>query len=416
MVLTAAAALVDAAEMTSQANACFQLSSGETWRAPWPMYAALRDADPVHHVEQGDYWVLSRHSDVQAAVLDTPRYSSADGLTVSYGERAAAGLDKIAPMVMMDPPEHTEFRALIGRGYTPRRVAGIEPRVRQFVRARLEAIAELGECDIVAELFRPVPGFVVAGYLGVPEADRARFDGWTRGIVEGGGPPGAAAELFGYFAELIERRRAEPADDTISDLVRLMDGDADGTLRILGFAFTMIAGGNDTATGLLGAAAELLTSHPDQRRMLLSRPDLLPAAIEEMLRLSSPVQCLARTLTRDTTVHGRVIPSGRKVLLLYGSANRDPRVFGSGADEFDIRRDLGGRHLAFAVGPHHCLGAAAARLQARIVLAELLARFPRFAVDAAAGTFALGHYTRRYATLPFTTAASNGTSSPELSY
>jgi cytochrome P450 len=376
------------------------------------MYAALRDADPVHYVEHGDYWVLSRYSDVRSAVLDTPRYSSADGLTVSYGERAAAGLAEVAPLVMLDPPEHTEFRALIGRGYTPRRVAEIEPQVREFVRARLDAIAQLEECDIVAELFRPVPSFVVAGYLGVPEADRPRFEAWTRGIVEAdatAGPAHAAdatAELFGYFAALIKRRRAEPADDTISDLVRLMDGDGGGgggALRILGFAFTMVAGGNDTATGLLGGAAELLTSNPGQRQLLRSRPDLLPAAIEELLRLTSPVQCLARTLTRDTTVHGRKIPSGRKVLLLYGSANRDPRVFGTDADKFDMLRGRPGaaRHLAFALGPHHCLGAAATRLQARVVLQELLARFPRFAVDSAAGTFASGHYTRRYATLPF---------------
>jgi cytochrome P450 len=184
-----------------------------------------------------------------------------------------------------------------------------------------------------------------------------------------------------------------------------MDGDPAGTLRILGFAFTMIAGGNDTATGLLGGAAELLTTNPGQRRLLLARPDLLPAAIEELLRLTSPVQCLARTLTSDTAVHGRLIPSGCKVLLLYGSANRDPRVFGPDAGELDILRgqQTRARHLAFAVGPHHCLGAAAARLQARIILSELLARFPRFAVDPAAGTFAPGHYTRRYATLPFAT-------------
>jgi hypothetical protein len=311
---------------------------------------------------------------------------------------------------MLDPPWHTEFRALISRGYTPRRVAGIEPRVREYVRARLDAVADLGECDIVAELFRSVPIFVVAGYLGVPDEDRARFDGWTRGIVEAGGSGGrhaaeTTAELFGYFATLIERRRAEPADDTISDLVRVMDGDPAGTLRVLGFAFTMVAGGSDTATGLLSGAAELLTSHQDQRQLLLDRPDLLPSAIEEMLRLTSPVQCLARTLTAEATVHGRTMATGRKVLLLYGSANRDPRAFGADVEEFDIRRDPQGRHLAFALGPHHCLGAAAARLQARVVLRELLGRFPGFAVDAAAGTFATGHYTRRYSGLPFTTEA-----------
>ena len=374
------------------------------------MYAALRDADPVHYVERGDYWVLSRYADVQAAMLDTGRYSSAQGLTVSYGEREAAGLTDVAPMVMMDPPEHTGFRALIGRGYTPRLVTQIEPQVREFVRSRLDAIAELGRCDIVAELFRPVPSFVVGGYLGVPDADLARFERWTRDIVESNATAGstgtarAAAELFSYFSDLIERRRAEPADDTISDLVRLLSDDPAGVLHVLGFAFTMIAGGNDTVTGLLGGALDLLCSNPDQRELLLDRPDLLPAAIEEMLRLTSPVQCLARTLTRDTTMHGYDIPGGRKVLLLYGSANRDPRAFGADASELDIRRSSTGgpRHLAFAVGAHHCLGAAAARLQARVVLEELLARFPLFTVDAEAGTFAEGHYTRRYATLPFT--------------
>lgn len=396
--------------MRSPAIACFTLCSGETWRAPWAMYAALRDADPVHHVARSDYWVLSRYADVQVAMLDTDLYSSAQGLTVSYGEREAAGLMDVAPIVMMDPPGHTDFRALISRGYTPRRVAWIEPKVREFVRSRLDAIAELGECDVVAELFRPVPSFVVGGYLGVPDADRAQFERWTRGIVESNAAAGstgtaqATAELFSYFAELIERRRAEPADDTISDLVRLLCDDPAGVLHILGFAFTMIAGGNDTVAGLLGGALELLTSNPDQRELLLDRPDLLPAAIEEMLRLTSPVQCLARTLTRDATIHGRDIPGGRKILLLYGSANRDPRAFGPDASELDIQRSSTGgpRHLAFAIGAHHCIGAAAARLQARIVLEELLARFPLFTVDAEAGTFAEGHYTRRYATLPFT--------------
>ncbi|MGH3165327.1 MAG: cytochrome P450, partial [Trebonia sp.] len=362
-------------------------------------------------VEAGDYWVLSRYSDVESALRDTPRYSSASGLTIRYDELTAAGLNQAAPLVMLDPPRHTEFRQLFSRGYTPRRVEEIEPAVRRFVRRRLDAIAELGECDIVAELCRPVPGFVVAGYLGVPEADQARFDGWTQGIVQAGTGERPAqaqvtADLFGYFADLIERRRAEPGDDTVSDLVRLMDGEPAATLRILGFAFTMVTGGNDTATGLLSGAAELLTARPDQRRLLLDQPDLLPAAIEEMLRLTSPVQCLARTVTRDTTVRRRVIPSGRKVLLLYGSANRDPRAFGSDAGEFDIRRGqrIQARHLAFAIGAHHCLGAAAARLQARVVLEELLARFPRFTCDPAAGTFAPGNYTRRYATLPFAVA------------
>ncbi|GAA2684008.1 cytochrome P450 [Streptomyces lunalinharesii] len=390
--------------------AAFTPCAGEGWRAPWDMYAALRDRDPLHHVDDGDYWVLSRYADVLAAARDTERFSSAGGLTFTYGERERLGITDAAPMVMLDPPEHTDFRRLVTRGYTPRRVAAIEPDVRAFVRDRLDRIAALGGgCDIVTELFKPLPSFVVGRYLGVPEADRSRFDGWTHAIVEANalGDPLAAVEavggLFGYFTELVERRRAEPADDTVSDLVGLLPPD-DGTalLRILGFAFTMVAGGNDTTTGLLGGAAELLTADPDRRRALLDSPARLPAAVEELLRLTSPVQCLARTVTADTTLHGVTVPAGRKVLLLYGAANRDPRAFGPDADRLDLTRD-GPQHLAFTHGPHHCLGAAAARLVARVALAELLGRFPDFAVDAAGGTFADGHYVRRYATLPFVT-------------
>ncbi|MGD3111910.1 cytochrome P450, partial [Streptomyces sp. YGL11-2] len=149
-----------------------------------------------------------------------------------------------------------------------------------------------------------------------------------------------------------------------------------------------------------GGAAELLTAHPGRRRTLLDTPALLPSAVEELLRLTSPVQCLARTVTADTTLHGRTVPAGRKVLLHYGAANRDPRAFGPTADRLDITRS-GPPHLAFTHGPHHCLGAAAARLVSRTALEELLARFPDFEVDAAGGTFAGGHYVRRYASLPF---------------
>ncbi|MFF2813368.1 cytochrome P450 [Streptomyces sp. NPDC058000] len=400
----------EAPQAPGSAPAGFAPCASESWRAPWDMYATLRDARPLHHVADGDYWVLSRYADVLAAARDTARFSSAGGLTFVYGERERLGITDAAPMVMLDPPEHTDFRRLITRGYTPRRVTAIEPDVRAFVRARLDHIAGLRDgCDIVAELFKPLPSFVVGRYLGVPEADRARFDGWTHAIVEANalGDPLTATEavggLFGYFAELVERRRIEPADDTVSDLVRLLPpGDGTALLRILGFAFTMVAGGNDTTTGLLGGAAELLTAHPGQRRTLLDTPARLPAAVEELLRLTSPVQCLARTVTVDTTLHGRTVPAGRKVLLLYGAANRDPRAFGPDADRLDITRD-GPQHLAFTHGPHHCLGAAAARLVARIALEELLARFPDFTVDAAGGTFAGGHYVRRYASLPFAT-------------
>lgn len=385
--------------------------SGPTWRDPFAMYADLRDHDPVHHVDDGDYWVLSRFADVLAAAQDTTTFSSAQGLTFAYDELDRIGLREAAPMVMLDPPDHTAFRRLVSRGFTPRQVTAIEPAVRAFVVERVERLRTTDEADVVAELFKPLPSMVVAHYLGVPAEDRFRFDGWTDAIVAAnasGDPmaaPQAIADLFGYFSELIARRRVEPGDDTISHLVAAGAGEADvPLLRVLGFAFTMIAGGNDTTAGLLGGAAELLTAHRDQRATLRDDPALIPDAVDEMLRLTSPVQGLARTVTREVTIDGTTIPAGRKVMLLYGAANRDPREFGADAERLDVARRPR-QILTFSFGAHFCLGAAAARLQGRIVMEELLARCPDFAVDASRGVFAPGSFVRRYESLPFTAAA-----------
>lgn len=395
----------------------FTVRSGETWRSPWAAYASLRETDPVH--DTGEFWVLSRFADVYDAARDTATYSSARGLTLTDGEAELALVADFAPMVMLDPPDHTAFRRMVSRGFTPRQVTELEPQLRDFVRARLEVVREAGETDIVRDLLKPLPSMVVAHYLGVPDEDRPRFDVWTDAIVAGtsAGDPlasaGAAAEMFDYFTHLVERRRRDPGEDTVSQLVAAGDaaGDAVGgpddgasLLQVLGFAFTMVAGGNDTTTGLLGVALELLTEHPDQRRRLVDDLSLVPDAVEELLRLASPVQGLARTTTRDVELHGRRVPAGARVLLLYAAANRDPREFGADAEQLDVAR-APRRILTFGHGAHHCLGAAAARLAARVVLEELLTELPDFAVDAAAGTFAEGHYVRRYATLPFTASA-----------
>ncbi len=211
----------------------------------------------------------------------------------------------------------------------------------------------------------------------------------------------AVGEMFAYFAGLIEKRRKEPEDDMISALVHgTIAGDDVPLIQILGFGFTMVTGGNDTTTGLLGGAAEILTRHPDQRALLRDDPERMTGALEEFLRLTSPVQGLARTATRDVEIEGRTIPAGRKVMLLYASANRDEREYGDGAEDCDVTRRIR-RHLTFSYGPHHCIGAAAARLQARIALEELLARCPDFSVDWEKGRYAPGHFVRRYESLPF---------------
>jgi cytochrome P450 len=397
----------------------FQLADADTWPNPWAMYKALRDNDPVHHVvppEQPDhdYWVLSRHSDVWEAARDNETFSSAQGLTVNYGELELIGLQDNPPFVMQDPPVHTEFRKLVSRGFTPRQVEAVEPKVREFVVERIEQIRANGGGDIVAELFKPLPSMVVAHYLGVPEEDRNQFDGWTEAIVAAnttsggvagalGGLGDALGEMMAYFTSLIERRRVAPEDDTVSHLVAAgigADGDIAGVLSILAFTFTMVTGGNDTTTGMLGGTAQLLHQRPDQRRLLVENPDLIPDAIDEFLRLTSPVQGLARTTTRDVTVGRTTIPADRKVLLLYGSANRDEREFGDDAAELDVQRRPR-NIMTFSHGAHFCLGAAAARMQSRVALTELLARCPDFEVDESGIVWAGGSYVRRPLSVPF---------------
>jgi cytochrome P450 family 130 len=397
----------------------FQLATAETWPNPWPMYRALRDHDPVHHVvpearPDHDYYVLSRHADIWAAARDHETFSSAQGLTVNYGELDLIGLQDNPPFVMQDPPVHTEFRKLVSRGFTPRQVEAVEPKVREFVVERIERLRANGGGDIVAELFKPLPSMVVAHYLGVPEEDRAQFDGWTDAIVAantGAGGIGGALETVGgavgsmmaYFTELIERRRHEPEDDTISHLVAAgvgADGDITGTLSVLAFTFTMVTGGNDTTTGMLGGSVQLLHQRPDQRRVLAENPDLIADSVDELLRLTSPVQGLTRTATRDVTIGDTTVPAGRRVLLLYGSANRDERQYGPDAADLDVRR-CPRNILTFSHGAHHCLGAAAARMQSRVALTELLSRCPDFDVDEADIGWAGGSYVRRPLSVPF---------------
>ncbi len=397
-----------------------------TIRSPHGTYRRLRDEAPAHFQRfdpirdrsggsdpDRGFFVLSRFADVFAAARDVETFSSARGLSLDGGDREALGL--LPTIVMMDPPDHTAYRRLVSRGFTPRAVAPLEPEIRAFVRERLDVLADRlaahGEADVIDVLAGPLPSFVVAHYLGVPEADLARFHGWTAAIVAAnaggdvvGGAAAAVSDLYGYFSELIERRRRDPGDDMISTLVHATIGDEEVSVEaMLGYAFVMVAGGNDTATGLLGGAVELLAAHPDQRRDLAADPDLVPGAVEELLRLTSPVQGLSRAVTRDVDIGGTTLPEGSRVHLLYGSANRDPREFGSTAEELDVRRSIS-RIMTFTSGPHHCLGASAARLQGRVAIEELLARFRDIEVDLDRAEYAPGAFVRRFERLPMRAA------------
>jgi cytochrome P450 len=378
--------------------------SGESWRNPYPMYSDLRDNSPVHFVEDGSYWFLSRFEDVFNAARSPNIFSSRHGLTIDQNSEYLE-MGDATPIVFLDPPEHTQFRRLISKGFTPRKAEDMRQDINSFVEAAIKRIKELENCDIISELFKPLPSFVVSKYLGVPASDRMIFDTWTEKIVAGAVQNedseglDAIIELTSYFTEMIEWRKSKPGDDLISELLE-MGEEKVSIMWILGLAFTMIAGGNDTTTGLLGGSAVLLTENPDQRKLLLEDLRLLPEAIEELLRMTSPVQGLSRVLLEDFELQGEKIPSGSRVLIGYGSGNRDEREFGKDSEKLNIRRKIK-RTLGFGSGAHLCLGASVARLQSSIALKEILKNFPDFYVDESSSTYATGNYVRRHTHLAF---------------
>jgi cytochrome P450 len=384
------------------------------------MYRALRDHDPVHHVmpqgEAGrnsrDYYVLSRHADVWSAACDLETFSSTVTAAVNHSEPKPTGPPGDPPLPLQGGSEHAEFRKLVSHGFAPRSEL-VESTVREFAVQRVERLRANGGGDIVAELFRPLPSMVVADYLGVPEADRTHFDSWAEAIAtlttaEGGlvnaltDVIGSLATMRAYFTELVKLRRLVPGDDTVSQLVTAglgADGDTAGMQSVLAFVFAMIANGIDTTTGMLGGSVQLLHQRPDQRQLLVENPELISDSIDEFLRLTSPVQAMSRTATRDVTISGTSIPEGSQVLLLYGSASRDERQYGPDAGELDVQRQP--RNIvSFSHGVNRCLGAATARMQGRVVLTELLARCPDFEIDESGIAWAESSHVRRPLSLP----------------
>ncbi len=397
----------------------FQLPTAETWSNPWPMYRALRDHDPVHHVmqddrhgEDSDYYVLSRHADVWSAAGEPETFSSGLAPAVHYGDLKLPGFQDNPPTVTQQPQAYSEFRKRVSSGFTPRQVETLEPNVREFVVERIERLRANGGGDIVAELCKPLASMVVADYLGVPEEDRTHFYGWTEPIIAANMAEsanglktvvGAFTTMMGYFTELIKLRRFVPGDDTVSKLVMAgMDGDGDiaGMLSLLAFVFAMVASGIDTTVGMLGGSVQLLHQRPDQRKLLVENPEHIPGSLDEFLRLTSPVQVKGRIVTRDVTIGDTVVPEGRKVLFLYGSANRDERQYGPDAGELDVQRQPR-NILSFSHGANRCLGAAVARMQSGIVLTELLARCPDFEVDESGIVWAGSSHVRRPLSVPF---------------
>jgi len=354
------------------------LFSEEMRRNPFPVYSQVRSASPVLNVPAQSLWMIFDYDGVKRALNDHDAFSS---------DMSTAG--RVAPdwLVFLDPPRHTKLRSLIMSAFTPRVVANLEPRIRELSRELLDGTIERGEMDMAADYAVPLPVMVIAELIGIPAADWSRFRRWSDAIltlsftVPGGQKPMAPpaeyyemrADMQAYVPGLIAQKRSAPKDDLLTRLVQAqVDGQHLTEQEIIAFIQLLLVAGQETTANLINNTVLTLAENPDQLAVLKSSPDLLPSAIEEVLRYRSPFQWTLRATRRDIDMGGQVIPAGKLVLAVIGSANRDPSQFRD-PDRFDITRDQN-PHVAFGHGIHFCIGAALSRLEGRVALSEFLNR------------------------------------------
>jgi hypothetical protein len=373
---------------------------------PYPVYRRLRDEAPAYWNESLRFWALSRHADVLAGFKDWQRLSSRNGVSLdvdAFHENAHMTMSFLA----MDPPRHDRLRALVSKGFTPRRVSALEPHVRALSKQSFDALDDRDDCDFIRDFAGKLPMDVISEMIGVPAADRAQLRTWADLVVhreEGvqGLPAEAAASalrMLHYFTEMLADRRKHPRDDLTGALIAAeIDGDRLTDREIIGFLFLMVVAGNETTTKLLGNALYWLWRHPGERDRLRADAALVPRWVEETLRFDNSSQALARVAAVDLELHGEKIRAGDRVVLLVGAGNRDERVFPE-PDRYDLLRDTSAS-LSFGQGVHFCLGASLARLEGRIALEEFWARFPDYDVDPAGLVRVHSVNVRGFAALP----------------
>jgi cytochrome P450 len=355
---------------------------------PYPTYARLRDEAPAYHNERYDFWALSRHADVETALVNWKVFSNTRSDILDI---IKAGVE-LPPGVILfeDPPVHTMHRGLMSRVFTPRRMAALEDQVRAFCARSLDPLVGSGGFDIIEGLASVMPMRVIGMLLGIPEQDqvavRNKTDDNLRTVP--GQPMQVKEESVAngdMFADYIAWRAEHPSDDLMTHLLNAEFEDESGQVRtltrqeVLTYTSVIAGAGNETTGRLIGWLAKLLAEHPDQRREVVEDRSLIPQVIDEALRFEPTGHATARYVMEDVDYHGTTIPAGSPILLLLASANRDPRRY-TDPDVFDIHRD-DIQHLTFGYGLHFCLGANLARLEGRVALDELLKRFPEWEVD-----------------------------------
>jgi cytochrome P450 len=374
---------------------------------PYPAWTGLRDESPLYRNEDLAFYALSRWDDVRPALLDWETYRSGRGTVL---EVVSAGVD-IPPGILLweDPPIHDAHRALLSRVFTPRRMLDLEPLVRGYCVNALDALLGRDEFDVISEFGIEVPLRTIGLLFGIPEDIQDDYRKQTDDAITTDGTPIAFDQssfdtVLSVLAEYVDWRSTNPGDDLMTELLNAEVDEPDGSRRpltrdeVVIYASMVAGAGNETATRLIGFTMQLLAQHPDQRRLLVDDPSLIPGAIEEILRLESPSPVQARYVQRDVEVHGTVVPKGSTMLLLNGAANRDERHF-TAPNRLDVYRDEG-PHLAFGYGLHFCLGAALARLEGRVALEEVLRRWPSWDVDIGRGQMAHTASVRGWGHLP----------------
>jgi cytochrome P450 len=383
---------------------------------PYPYYRRLRNEAPLYHNEELGFWALSRHGDVHQGFRNSTTLSNRDGVSLdpaSRGPHAAKTMSFLA----MDDPAHLRLRTLVSKGFTPRRIRELEPRITEIAHQHLDTMLEKatgGTVDYIDEFAGKLPMDVISELMGVPEPDRVQVRAWADSVMhreEGVTDVPASAvkasiNLMVYYHAMIAERRKKLTDDLTSALLEAeIDGDRLTDEEVLGFMFLMVIAGNETTTKLLANAAFWGHKNPDQLAPVYADLARVPLWVEETLRYDTSSQILARTVSGELNLYDTTIPEGDVLLLLPGSAHRDERVFDS-PDDYLIGREIGPKLLSFGSGAHFCLGAHLARMEARVALTELFRRIRGYQIDEANSVRVHSSNVRGFAHLPITVEVS----------